>query len=296
MTVEHDGIELWTQSFGERSHPAVLLIMGATAPALLWEDELCLALAERGLFVIRYDNRDVGRSSTLSADRPYTLRDMAGDAVAILDAYDIAAAHVVGNSMGGGIAQYLALEHRVRVHTLTLLFTSPALQELILAAMGQPTGCELAMPSSPELLALLQEAAVKPPLTRDEQIEFDLRRYGILAGSRYPFDMARWRTLLAECHDRSRDWAAASNHHVVMAGSDADLRPRLRELDVPTVVMHGTDDPAVPIAHGRALAQAIPGARFIEIDGFGHQFHPDVYPLWVDVIAEQVLAHEPCPA
>jgi pimeloyl-ACP methyl ester carboxylesterase len=270
--------------------------MGATAPALFWEEAFCEALAARGLQVIRFDNRDTGRSSTSGPDAPYTVRQLADDALLVLDAFGVDDAHVVGNSMGGGIAQYLALESRSRVRTLTLLFSTPVLQELILAATGQPTSCELPMPSSPALLELMTEVAINPPTTPAAQIQFDLRRYGILAGSRYPFDDLHWRALLTRCHARARDWAAGNNHYPAMAGSDSDLRPRLHNLDIPTLVMHGTDDPAIPLAHGRALADAIPGAEFIAIEGYGHQFHPDIYPMWVDQISRHVFAHEHCPA
>jgi pimeloyl-ACP methyl ester carboxylesterase len=291
--IKQAGLELWTESFGQESDPFVLLIMGATAPALFWEEAFCWSLAERGLHVVRYDNRDCGLSST--SDAPYTLREMAADALSVMDAYDAEAAHIVGNSMGGGIAQYLALENRARVLTLTLLFSTPVLRELIMAASGQPTACELPMPDSPGLLALMQETALDPPVTREAQISFDLRRYGILAGSKYPFDEDHWRALLTRCHDRARDWSAGNNHYTAMATSDDDLRPRLRGLDVPTLVMHGTDDPAVPIAHGRALAEAIPGATFRPIEGFGHQFHPNVYPLWVEAISTHALSEQKSP-
>jgi pimeloyl-ACP methyl ester carboxylesterase len=284
-TVDAGGVEIWTEDVGDPSDPALLLLQGSGAQGILWEDELCAALAGAGRHVIRYDHRDVGRSSVIDfAQQPYTLADLAADALAVLDAYDVDAAHLVGASMGGGVAQRLALDHPDRVLTLTLLFTSPALQELLASATGQDTGCELAMPQSEELLAVVTEMLTNPPTTRAERVDFDVRRFGVLAGSRYPLDDARWRDLLGRSHDRAREWAAANNHSLAMLGSEADLRPRLAQLDVPTLVIHGTEDPAVPFAHGQALADTIPGAKLVPIDGYGHQFAAEVYPLWVELI------------
>lgn len=285
--VRANGLELWTEDFGDPADPPVLLIMGASASGILWEEELCEALAARGRYVIRYDNRDTGRS-TSSVDfaaGPYTLPDMARDAVGVLDGCGIASAHVVGTSTGGGITQYLALDHRARVRTITCLFTSPALSEISRSIGGEDVGGDLEMPSAEAVIEAALELLENPPQTRDEHVEARLRTFEVLCGSRYPLPRERWRALLAREYDRAIAWDAQYNHSPAQIASPPDLRPRLRGLDVPALVIHGTEDPLTPYAHGVALAEAIPGARLVSIEGYGHQFHPDVYPLWVEEIA-----------
>ena len=287
-TVTTNGVELWTEDFGDRANPTVLLLMGAGVQGIVWEDELCRTLADGGRHVIRYDHRDVGQSTTTEFQgRPYTLRDLAADVIGILDAYDVDSVHLVGASMGGGVAQHVALEHPERVSSMTLLFTSPALKELIAGTMGQGTGFDLPSPQSPAVLEVVTAMLTNPPLTREDRIGFDVRMFRAMAGPKYPLDEPRWQDLLARAYDRAIDWTRSTNHQMAMLSSEPDLRPRLAALDVPTTVVHGTDDPAVPFVHGEALAAAIPGAKFVPIDGYGHQFHRDVYPLWREVVLSQ---------
>lgn len=285
--VKANGVELFTESFGDPAEPSILLIMGAGGQGLLWEDELCELLASRRRHVIRFDHRDTGLSTVRPFDEhPYDLTDLAADAVGILDEYGRATAHVVGASMGGAVAQYVALDHRHRVETLTLFGTTPAMRELSTYLPGDPNDTGLRMPDSAEINAAIERMLTTPPENREEHIEFRAQVFTLTAGSAYPQDIERTRRLSTLEFDRATDWEARNNHVVAMERSGPDLRPRLRGLDVPTLVIHGAEDEIVPVEHGRALAETIPGARLLVTDGLGHQMHPDVYPIWVDAIVE----------
>ena len=167
--IHANGIEICCEDFGSPANPALLLVMGAGGQAILWPEEFCAELASAGFYVIRYDNRDVGRSSCFDfARQPYTLSDMARDAVGVLDAFGIARAHVVGASMGGMIGQTLALEHAPRVRTLSSVMSSP-FGARVSALMGSPGGGELA--PHPRLLAAFAQQLARPPRTPDERID-----------------------------------------------------------------------------------------------------------------------------
>ena len=254
--IEANGVELCAESFGRTEDPPVLLIMGISASMLWWPERLCRLLAE-GRFVIRYDHRDTGRSVAYEPGRPpYTGADLVADAIGVLDAYGIGAAHVVGVSAGGAFAQLLALRFPDRVQSLVLISTSPAL----------PLDRDLPSPTEPYHRFL---ASAKVDWSDDESvIEYLVGYAHVLAGDERPFDEEAARELVRRDVERARDIAASENHGAIEAG---DPSPgQLSSIAVPTLVVHGTADPMFPLEHGLALVEAIPGAEFLVLEGAGH--------------------------
>ena len=270
--IEANGISLCTEAFGDPGDPPVLLIMGMGASMLWWDDEFCAALAAGGRFVIRYDHRDTGRSEAYPPGRPkYGGEDLVADAVRVLDGYGIARAHVVGLSMGGALAQLLALDFPDRVASLVLMSTSPA----------GPAG-DLPGPTD-AYRAFAAGAAVdwNDPASVSESVVAETRA---LAGGERPFHEARVRALVARDVERARSVAGAQNHALLDGGEP--WRDRLGAIAVPALVVHGSADPLFPLGHGRALAGEIPGARLLVLDGAGHGLDPadwdEVVPAIVD--------------
>jgi pimeloyl-ACP methyl ester carboxylesterase len=273
-----DEAQLCVEAIGDRNNPALLLIGGATWSMDWWEDELCRRIADRGRLVVRYDNRDTGRSTSYPPGSPgYSGADLVTDAVAVLDGLGIDRAHVAGLSMGGGIAQRLAVEHRNRVATLTLFSTSPI--DPGIDGLPGPT---------PEIQATFTDEAPEPDWNdRDAVIDFIVEGERPYAGPGN-FDEPRLRALAGHVFDRTNDMAASlTNHFIAPDNGPADAR--LSQLDgLPTLVLHGTADPMLPLAHGRALADAIPGARLIELDDVGHQLPP---PHTWDMLVDALIKH-----
>jgi pimeloyl-ACP methyl ester carboxylesterase len=255
--IEANGVELCTEPFGDAADPPILLIMGLGGSMLWWEERFCRMLADGGRFAIRYDHRDTGRSVTYEPGRPaYTGADLVADAAGVLDAYGIPAAHVVGVSAGGALAQLLALDHPDRVLSLVLISTSPAL----------PAGGELAPPTE-EFGRFLSTARVEwsdPGSVIDYLVDYSR----MLAGGRRPFDEAEVRALVRRDVERARDFAATRNHDAIP--DDRRSHAPLSSVAAPTLVMHGTADPMFPIEHGAALAGEIPDARLMALEGAGH--------------------------
>ncbi|MFE2849888.1 alpha/beta fold hydrolase [Streptomyces lavendulae] len=255
--VDVDGVELCTETFGERSDPPVLLVMGTGASMLWWEEGFCRMLAEGGRFVIRYDHRDTGRSVTRERGRcGYTGADLAGDALGVLDAYGITAAHVVGVSAGGALAQLIALGRPERVLSLVLISTSRAV----------PGDRELPPPTE-EFMRFVSSAEADWSRTASV-IDYLVDYARVLAGSRRRFDESAVRDLVRRDVERAHRFAAVRNHDSLPEGE----RPRrpLSSISVPTLVIHGTADPMFPIGHGEALAEEIPGAGLLALEGAGH--------------------------
>lgn len=269
-----NGVELCTQPFGDPADPPILLVMGIGASMLWWDEGFCRMLADGGRYVIRYDHRDTGRSVTYPPSNPgYSSADLVADAAAVLDAYRIPAAHVVGVSAGGALAQLLALEFPDRVLSLVLISTSAAL----------PTERELPPPTD-EFMRFVTTTQIdrSDPASA---IEYLIGYSRMLAGGERPFDEAATRELVRRDIQRARDFAAAQNHELLAEG-DHPRRP-LSAIDVPTLVIHGSADPMFRPEHGRALADAIPNAQLRILEGAGHGIDPDDR----ETIAHAILDH-----
>ncbi len=280
-TLKANGIEIWTEDFGDPSNPPILLIMAATAQGLHWPEAFCEQLVAGGRYVIRYDNRDTGQTTCFDfATDPYTLDDMARDAVGVLEGYGLESAHVVGASMGGMIAQILALDFPERVRTLTLVFSSPVSNVAGRDVMQEPG--ELPGPTQP-VLDMLAERAERPPQTRAERIEAGVKLWRTMSGSFAPFDESWFGALETRCVDRALNHDAAFNHALISPHTPP--RPdALKALRLPTLVIHGTEDPILPHAHGVALADQIEGTKLVSIEGLGHELPPAAFERFSDAI------------
>jgi pimeloyl-ACP methyl ester carboxylesterase len=276
-------IRLCYETFGDRGDPAMLLIMGLGTQMLAWHEDFCRELAGRGFFVIRYDNRDVGRSTHFDdtpLPRPsellrrrirrpaYTLNDMADDAAGLLDALGIESAHVVGASMGGMIAQALAARDPARVRSLTSIMSTTGNRW-----RGQP-----AVRIYPYLLA-------RPPRTKEEGIERLTRVFRIIGSPGFERDEEELRAMasLAWDRDSSRTGTVRQLAAIISSG---DRTPDVRRITAPTLVIHGTNDRMVRPSGGRATARAIPGSRLMLVRGMGHDLPRGVWARLIGAIAE----------
>ena len=272
--IEANGVELCTESFGRPADPPILLIMGIGASMLWWEEGFCRLLAEGGRFVIRYDHRDTGRSVTYEPGRPeYTSTDLIADSVGVLDAYGIPAAHVVGVSAGGAFAQLLALGYSNRVLSLVLISTSPA------------TPGERSLPSATERYQRFVTSATVDWSDESSVIEYLVDYARVLAGDTRPFDEAAIQELVRRDVERAHNIAASENHGLAAEGETP--REPLSTIAVPTLVIHGTEDPMFPLEHGDALAREIPGARLLTLEEAGHGVERADW----ETIARAILAH-----
>ena len=266
-----NGLELEYESFGDPARPPLLLVMGLSYQMIEWDDALCALIADRGFWVTRFDNRDIGLSSKLdelgppdllavmsgTAAPPYTLSEMAEDSVALLDALAIDAAHIVGVSMGGMIAQLIATGHPKRALSLTS----------IMSTVGGPNVVQ----PQPALSAAL---VASPGRTRAERVERSVDNRRLLFKAERAVD---------RCF--SPDGAARQLAAIIAA---PDRTAALGLLTMPIVVIHGDEDPLIPPGNGRQTAAAIPGARLIMIPGMGHALPEQVWPQVVDAISEVV--------
>src|SRR5436190_15638734 len=270
--IEVNGVGLCVDAVGNPADPAVLLIAGLGSSMDWWEEEFCQRLAAAGRFVIRYDHRDTGQSVSYPAGKPgYTGADLAADATGILDALGRPSAQLAGISMGGALAQQVALAYPERVDSLVLFSTSPAV----------PCGSELP-PMSEDLRAYFA-AEVPPPdwAERAAVIDYIADYERRLEGSEY-FDEAHVRALVERIVDRTNDVAASMTNHALAEEGEL-ARGRLDEIAAPTLVIHGTADPLFPYGHGEALARGIPRAELLPLNGVGHQVQPRAW--WTPVIA-----------
>jgi pimeloyl-ACP methyl ester carboxylesterase len=273
------GAELCVKTFGRDVDPPLLLVAGAAQSMVWWEAELCRRLADGGRRVIRYDHRDTGRSTASPAGRPtYSALDLAEDPRRLLHALGLPAAHVVGLSLGGGVAQVLAARHAEAVQTLTLLACTPAVP-----VDGPP------LPGpAPRVAAALRDPDPEPDWTdRAAVLTYRVAVERPYAGS-LGFDEARVRRLAALEVDRSTDMAASLTNHFLLDDDPWPAGATLADVAARTLVLHGTTDPLFPLEHGRALARALPQATLVELPGAGHEQPPP--PLW-DLTVTTLLAH-----
>jgi pimeloyl-ACP methyl ester carboxylesterase len=288
------GIEVAYERRGDLTDPVVLLIMGGGAQLIHWPEGFLDALLRRGLQLIRFDNRDAGRSTHFhDAPKPdvqaalagdfssaaYTLSDMAADAVGLLDALDVDAAHMVGLSLGGAIAQTIAIDHRARILSLTSIASSTGE-----TSVGQPHW-ETVRPLF----------GGPPATTRQAVIDRAVRMFSAIGSPAYPTDPAAVAERAGLAWDRGHDEIALGRHAVASVAS-GDRTSRLKELNLPALVMHGLADPLCDVSGGRATAAAIPGAELVLIEGMGHNLPPGLWARFADHIAAIVQCGEACRA
>jgi pimeloyl-ACP methyl ester carboxylesterase len=283
QTAHIGDIEIAYETFGDPSKPALLLVMGLATQMIAWHEDFCTELADRGFHVIRFDNRDVGRSSAMRHLRVptmrqlalrskkaagYTLSDMAGDAVGLLDHLGIERAHVVGASMGGMIAQTIAIEHPDRVLSLSSIMSNTGSRW-----SGQPK------------LATYRVLLGTPPQDRDKFIEHVVTMYRVIGSPGFDRDEDDLRDIAGRSYDRGRN-PAGSGRQLAAIIASGDRTERLHGLHVPTVVIHGTKDRLVSPSGGRATAKAIPGAQLVTIEGMGHDLPRATWLRIIGAIAE----------
>ena len=277
-----NGIQVAYETFGDPASPPLLLIMGLASQMILWDEELCGMFVERGFQVIRFDNRDVGHSTHIKGGgRPkvmramagitrnphYTLEDMADDAFGLLDHLGIEAAHVAGASMGGMIAQTMAIRRPERV--------------LSLASIMSTTGKRRAgFPRLRAFTVLLRRA----PRDRDSYIKYVERIFKIIGSPGFQRNEEWIRELAGRSYDRGVD-RVGPGRQIVAIQASGDRTRALAGVRAPTVVIHGTEDPLIPARAGRATARAIPGAELVEIEGMGHDLPPELWQRIVDAVA-----------
>ncbi|MFD7442870.1 alpha/beta fold hydrolase [Streptomyces sp. NPDC059909] len=274
-----DGSRLWTETFGHPADPAILLVMGGTAQGIVWPDVLCELLAADGFFVVRYDHRDTGKSS--KSDGDYDLSALAADAADVIVGLGLAAAHVVGQSVGGMVAQLLALHRPELVRSLVLLSSSPDAN----GDVRVPPRTGLPGPRRP-MLERAARLTASPPSGPREQFAAAVDGWRVLLGPTVAFDRSYWEGLVKRVMRRSVAPDTAG-HHLAALDRTPPLTARIGAIDVPTLVVHGEQDPVFPLEHGRELCRAIPRARLWRIAGMGHIFPPH----WAPVIRSLIVDH-----
>ncbi len=283
-------IEIYTETYGSSANPAVLLIMGATAQGAFWHDDFCEALAKRGFLVIRYDNRDTGKSARIDyVNNPYYLEDLASDAKAILDDYGIDCAHWVGASMGGQISQLNAIYSPHRVKTLTCIMSTPNHQAFIDGFEGRDVIHHGLPASSPYILKYYQAILGIKATTKAEALKmYEAALHGIIEA---PEHMVEMRIVEGNILKRLKNRNRIHNHSLALASSQ-DLHERLHRIKAPTLVIHGSEDFILPIEHGRKLAQLIKGSKFIEYEHMGHHLSTQIFNRLLEDLGGFLKEHE----
>jgi pimeloyl-ACP methyl ester carboxylesterase len=280
--VAANGIELAYETFGDASAPPVVLIMGLGTQMIAWPDELCEGLARCGLFVVRFDNRDAGESTHLGnlppprlADvmirrrpPPYSIDDMADDVVGLINGLGLGEVHLVGASMGGFIAQAVALQHAARVRSITLMMTSTGSSRV-----GQP---------KPRVYSRL----LRPPLVADRAaaMSASVATFRLIGSRGFAFDEQYVRDLAGRSWDRGHD-PAGRRRQLAASVSQPNRTSALHRITVPALVIHGLHDPLITVSGGLAVARAIPGSRFVGFSGMGHDLPRALWPEFVREIA-----------
>jgi pimeloyl-ACP methyl ester carboxylesterase len=280
------GITLCYETYGDPADPPVVLVMGLATQMIAWHEDFCEQLADRGFYVVRFDNRDIGRSTHLDFRPPtmrqmlrrrvrleqYSLSDMAEDTAGLLSELGIAPAHVVGASMGGMIGQVLAAEHPEAVRSLTSIMSTTGSRW-----HGQPA------------LSVYRYLLRPPPRDREGYIERAAEVFGLVGSTGFARDDAYIRERAGRSYDRGYDVRAGGRQLGAIVAS-ADRTEQLRTIRAPTLVIHGTVDKMIKPSGGRATARAIRGARLLEIEGMGHDLPRGVWQLILDAVSEHARA------
>lgn len=289
-TTRANGIVLYYETMGDPANPCLLLVMGLGAQLVAWDEALCRQLVERGFYLVRYDNRDVGLSTKMdeapvpdllalaggdSSSASYKVEDMADDAAGLLEALGVDRAHVVGVSMGGMIAQALAIGHSERVASLCSIMSTTGAGDV-----GQP--------SEQAVAALL----APPGETRQEAIDVGVAMSRAIGSPGFPFDEAAARERAGRAYDRNQHPEGVMRQAAAVLASP-DRTEGLRSVRAPTLVIHGDADPLVHPSGGQATARAVPGARLIEVPGMGHDLPEETWPMIIEAVVSNARRAAP---
>lgn len=287
--VRANGIDIAYDTFGDNTKPPMILIMGLSSQMIIWEDDFCSQLAGKGFWLIRFDNRDVGNSSKLDllgmpnfrdmlhgkvAGMPYTLDDMAYDTLGLIEALGLPSAHIVGASMGGMIAQLLAMNNPERVRTLSIIMSS--------------SGNPLLPPPKPEALQFLYRPF---PTQEDDYTDHFIRMWQILSGEELPMEELRLRDLAERTFERGVSPVASARQLAAIFASGS-RKERLGSIKAPTLVIHGEEDPLLRVECGIDIAQSIPGSKLKLIPGMGHALPPVVWDEIIGAVSDHAKSAE----
>jgi len=282
-----NGIDIWYETFGKKQDPAVLLVMGGFCQGIMWPTEFCEALAQEGFYVIRYDHRDAGLSTCFDfQNNPYDLTDMAKDGLGLLDSLGVSQANLVGLSMGGPIAELMAIHAPKRVSTLTLIATSSDFTPMSLA-FAHSFREELSLSRPTDLyLGWMNQFLESPPKTEDEMVKLRVKGWSILSGNVVPFDEEGNAKLQRQFLSRAKHPETMGNHLLAINKSLFLVQTAPGQVTVPTLIFHGSEDQIFPPDHGPALAKAIAGSTFVPVEGFGHVPNQHFYNLFITKIKQ----------
>jgi pimeloyl-ACP methyl ester carboxylesterase len=276
-------IKLWTESFGNSTDPSILLIIGAGSQSILWPDEFCKKLANQGFFVIRYDNRDTGKSSAIDyAKNPYTIMDMAKDSLAVLDHYNINQANIIGFSMGGQIAQFIGAYFPERAKTITLMATSTSFEEGFNAFAGKYDGKGLSAPK--DHYVKWATKATTPNQTYEQKLSDFVHSWKLLNGDKTPFDEALYKQIAENSFARSNLDNPYPQHAYAMKASYNEHKEAPGKINLPTLIIHGEEDPVFGVDHAEALHKNIRGSKLEVIKGMGHNLNTRFYDPLINLI------------
>ncbi|MDP3889332.1 MAG: alpha/beta fold hydrolase [bacterium] len=281
-------LEIWTEHFGDKKNPPILLIMGAAAQGIFWPDVFCESLADRGFFVIRYDHRCTGQSSSIDFGKnPYTIDDLTKDAVAILDAYSIDQAHIVGTSLGGFIGLCMALSFTQRVRSLVLLMSSCDLSVVVDTILGIDISRHVLPRPRPEYVSLIRKLIRARPKTKRAFIDAHIKMLKIISGTQ-TFDEQEIIKMVTRACDRVKKYDAMVNIGLAITASRAHI-DNLADITVPTLIFEAEKDPVFPVGHGDALAHGIAQSTLIKLANVAHfasdqVFMAQILPVMVDFL------------
>lgn len=265
--VTGNDISLYTESFGNSAHEPIVLVMGAMSSAVWWPEDFCARLAAMNRYVIRYDHRDTGKSTSYGPGQTsYGVEELADDVVRVMDGYGLGAAHLVGMSLGGFLSQLVAIKYHDRVKSLTLISS----ERLAEADSAMP-------PFDPDILEYHRQAESLDWSDRDAVVEYQVGAWRINSGTAHVFDAEKIRQIAQENFDRTPDILTTFNH-ATLGGGEAWLG-RLDEITASTLIIHGTEDPVLPYAHGLALKDAIRESKLLALQGSGHELHHEDWPV-----------------
>lgn len=277
--IKTNGVEICTESFGSEKNPAILLVAGATVSMLFWDADFCQQLAEKGFFVIRYDNRDVGKSTFYKAGTtPYNIVDLTDDAISILDGYNIKKAHFMGMSLGGLIAQIAAIKYPNRVKSLVLMSSGPW-------GDSDPT-----IPEMDKRILDFHSKSSSVDWTKEDSVVNYLIQGAELMCGRKPFNRQRSEQLIRAEFKRAKNYLSMFNHATLQGGEQ--YWNRLHEIKQPTFVIHGTNDKIWHFKHTGVLLDRIKGAKLLTLDGTGHELHFDDWAAIINGLTDHIRRNE----